>query len=491
MTGCPKTLILYKFSFLFIAKQCPELDSVSHGKIVMEFDDYDVMYRARVVCDRGHVTWGHSHVSCDDGTWSDTAATCRPLSCGHPAPLEFASVVLTNGTTLWRDEAVYKCNPGYLMVVNDSSAQPDSVSVCSDDGEWSRNTNIKCVDASQLDGYLSGPARISINIIYCLLALLIVMSAPLLVFYCCGNKCGANRNKTSSQLQMSITPNSKDDEDSMSQKTNQDSGLSTGSSILPSPKVGIYSVSSGMVLQPATVSPNTLRSFSATANSFKPFSYTAQPVSMPVWQGKERNVTRSSLPFHFESPMMSSDFHDVSKQEPVIDEAGYASLILKQNPIYEPVRESTVSGRSEDVDDDVEEVSVANTYDDVPRTSDTEHNYANIEYPDPVTIMARDSSASYPDLLQMVTKTPPSAPEPPGHLRHSGGLSEPEVDNLYAKVDLTRKRSRPNSSESGDTVVNNTKNNLDSYTKTLIEKFNLFLEQGGHTQSPVVSKQTS
>ena len=448
----------------------------------MEFDDYDVMYRARVVCDRGHVTWGHSHVSCDGGTWSDTAATCRPLSCGHPSPLEHATVVLRNGTTLWRDEAVYKCSPGYLMVVNDSSAQPDSVSVCSDDGEWSRSSDIKCVDASQLDGYLSGPARISINIIYCLLALLIIMSAPLLVFYCCGKKCCVNTK--SSQHQVSITPNNKDDEDSMSEKTTHDSGLSTGSSMLPSPKVGIYSVSSGMVLQPATVSPNTLRSLSATAaNSFKPFSYTAQPVSMPVWQGKERNVNRSSLPFHFESPIMSSEFHDLPKQEPIIDEAGYASLILKQNPIYEPVRESTASCCSTGGD----EISVANTYDDVPRTGD-EHNYANIEYPDPVTIV-RDSSSSYPDLLQMVTKTAPSALE--SGLRLSGSGSEPEVDNLYAKVDLTRKRSRPNSSESDDTVVNNTKNNLDSYTKTLIEKFNLFLEQGGHTQSPVVSKQKS
>ena len=33
---------------------------------------------------------------------------------------------------------------------------------------------------------------------------------------------------------------------------------------------GLYSVSSGLVIQPATISPSTLRS----SNTFKPFSYT-------------------------------------------------------------------------------------------------------------------------------------------------------------------------------------------------------------------------
>ena len=337
------------------------------------------------------------------------------------------------------------------------SAQKSSVSVCSDSGDWSKPGHIKCVDASQLGGggYLSDSARISINIIYCLLALLIIMSVPLLLFYCCGRKCKKQtRNKSSSSQQP--------EDDQMSLKTvNYDSGVSSGSSLAltSSPKVGIYSVSSGKVIQPATVSPNTLRSLSSvSANTFKPFSYTAQPPqpsSLPFnnWPRKERNVTRSSLQIQFDSPCTTLT-HDTNepKQEPIIDEAGYASLIIKHDPVYEPVQ---------DLNESKEDSSVIsnNLYDDVPAGRD--HNYANLTYP--VTV---ESSASFPDLLQMVTTTKSNDQERD---------SSDSVDNLYAKVDLSRKRSRPNSCESGDVSV--TKRSLDSYTKTLIEKFNLFLEQ--------------
>ena len=342
------------------------------------------------------------------------------------------------------------------------SAQKNSVSVCSDSGDWSQPGHIKCVDASQLGGagYLSDSARISINIIYCLLALLIVISLPLLLFYCCGKKC---KKQAESKPSSSQPP----EDDQMSMKNvSYDSGVSSGSSLAlaSSPKVGIYSVSSGKVIQPATVSPNTLRSLSSvSANTFKPFSYTAQPTSLPFnnWQRKERNVTRSSLQFQFDSPCstLTQDINE-QRQEPVIDEAGYASLIIKQSPVYEPVRDQ------DEQKDESSEIS-NNLYDDVPSSRD--HNYANLTYPSRET---RESSASFPDLLQMVTATKNN---------DQVGDSSESVDNLYAKVDLTRKRSRPNSCESGDTVVTATKNNLDSYTKTLIEKFNLFLEQGNHS----------
>ena len=325
------------------------------------------------------------------------------------------------------------------------------------------------MDASQLGGYLSGTARISINIIYCLLALLIIMSVPLLVYYCCGKNCQLKKKKKKKAAAM-ITGIKDDGEDG----SGHDSGVSSTSSSLPSPKVGVYSVSSGKILAPATVSPNTLRSLSTLSNSFKPFSYT-QPNSLPHndnnWPKKERNTTRTSLQFHFDSPMMG-DSCSTSRSEPHIDEAGYASLIIKQeDPVYEPVRES------------LEDVTMTpggimgNMYDDVPsnRSSSSvtlgEHNYVNLSYEElelPGPVMT--DSASYPDLVQMVqVQTKKSETD----LRRASDGSSSHLDNLYAKVDLTRKRSRPNSSVSEETVVQNTKKN--SYTKQLIEKFNQFL----------------
>ena len=363
----------------------------------------------------------------------------------------------------------------YFHFVSIFSAQQHALSVCSEEGVWLQNFDIKCVDASQLGGYLSGTARISINIIYCLLALLIIMSVPLLVYYCCGRNCHLKRKKKEKAATMMITGTKDDKEDD----AGHDSGVSSGGSSLPSPKVGIYSVSSGKILAPATVSPNTLRSLSTSSNTFKPFSYTSQPNSLPYsnWPKKERNATRTSLQFHFDSPMMEDVHCSTPRSEPVIDEAGYASLIIKtEDPVYEPVRET---------EDDVTMApggNMDNMYDDVPsaRSSSVtlgEHNYANLSYEEPgettVTTVTSEPgpSASYPDLVQMVqTKQPGGQSE--SELRSSSGVS---LDNLYAKVDLTRKRSRPNSSDSEETVVQNTRNGLDSYTKQLIEKFNQFL----------------
>merc|ERR1719430_2726810 len=85
------------------------------------------------------------------------------------------------------------------------------------------------------------------------------------------------------------------------------------------------------------------------------------------------------------------------------------------------------------------------------------------------------SSGSYPDLLEMVTRS--SSPSPR------------EQMGVYAKVDLSRKRSRPNSDAStiesnGSTPGGNgaeKKDTLDSYTRTLIDRFNSFLETEGHS----------
>ena len=118
-------MVKYYYLFRIIsAKRCPALAPVSHGRILLEFDDLEVSYRARLECDRGYVAWGHSSLAClTSGLWSSEPglSSCRPLSCGAPPPLANAGVLLRNGSTLWRDEAVYTCDPGYLLVVNDST----------------------------------------------------------------------------------------------------------------------------------------------------------------------------------------------------------------------------------------------------------------------------------------------------------------------------------------------------------------------------------
>ena len=129
----------------------------------------------KVECDRGFVTWGHSKVACNEGRWSGPPAECRPLSCGPPPTLDNANVKLTSGSTLWKDEAVYQCGDGFIMVVDNASgtlksnykyrlnsplfsAQEYTKTICEDDGYWSAISDVKCVNATQLTGagYLSG-----------------------------------------------------------------------------------------------------------------------------------------------------------------------------------------------------------------------------------------------------------------------------------------------------------------------------------------------
>ena len=444
-----------------IALSCPDLSPVTNGSLQLEFDVYDVMYVARVVCDLGFITWGQSTVSCVEGEWSSSPASCRPLSCGLPPRIDKARARLENGTTLWNDEAVYGCDPGYLMVVNDSSARDYARVTCSLQGEWISTSNIKCVDATQLDGFLSDSARVSINIIYSLLALLIIFSLPLLIFFCC-NRRKRNKKRKSSSCPGGALRESKVEEERSEGTGGEDSGVGSDTS---SPRVGVYSVSSGMILQPATVSPNTLRSLSS-GSTFKPFSSTSQPTSLHhTWQTAERRITKSSLPFQFESPILTvPSVRSSLMEEPVIDEAGYASLLSKQDPVYEPLREAR-----QEVEEEEEEERCEHTYDDVPNR---EHEYANMMfYNEKQKNGDSTTNSSFPDLLEMVTKTPSPQVE--------SKLSSQDP-HLYAKVDMSRKRSRPSSTESQETVISASN---DSYTKTLIEKFNQFLEQNGQQVS--------
>jgi len=190
---------------------------------------------------------------------------------------------------------------------------------------------------------------------------------------------------------------------------------------------------------------------------------------------------------------------------PTIDEAGYASLVSlrkeeTKDPIYEPISERRplpVVGNKIQQQQEEENLG-GNTYDCVPPMApNIDHLYANTqmmeeeerkskkEKVNPTTTLLRkekvlvrsSASGSYPDLLEMVTRSnSPSAREQAG---------------MYAKVDLSRKRSRPNSDAStiesnGSSTTTATtppggNGGLDSYTRTLIDRFNSFLETEGHS----------
>jgi len=475
--------------------RCPVIDPIANGKIVIENDKNDLPAKAKIQCALGFVIWGQANLNCENGMWSSDLPSCNPLTCGSAPRVAHSSARLQNGSTLWKDMAVYNCDPGFLMVVNASSdpvAQDYASITCEKDGEWSSQAPFTCVNATHLGGTWFGSAHLSINIIYCLLALLIALSIPLIFLHCCGKRVCKRRHK-SDPLQNIIWCQSNDRASSSAYDdlTTGDSGSmirgqeidsnsciqGTSQGARPSPRIGIYSVSTGVVIQPATVSPNTLRSLCSTSNTFKPFSYTTEPNSMPYsnWQKNDkRQLPRSSLPFQFDSPMLTVK-ETPAKEEPLIDECGYASLILKKDPLYEPIKELKEPP-----------LITHHTYDDVPRTSSI-HEYANMAMlkgleKDPCCNSEQGSTASFPDLLEMVTKS--KTPSPLVNTKPGTYQPEPadntDLSRLYANVDLSRKRSRPNSDASAETVVANTKENLDSYTKTLIDRFNSFLEAEGH-----------
>ena len=63
-----------------------------------------------------------------------------------------------------------------------------AAAVCLSSGSWGPTHHLTCVDASQLgQGWLES-ASLSINIIYILLALLTVLTVPLLLLHCCGRR---------------------------------------------------------------------------------------------------------------------------------------------------------------------------------------------------------------------------------------------------------------------------------------------------------------
>ena len=180
--------------------------------------------------------------------------------------------------------------------------------MCLSSGSWGPTHHLACVDASQLGKGWMESASLSINIIYILLALLTVLTVPLLLLHCCGRRlCSScprwlSISRILSSNHFTREPKKQPEEAIWSPGGDPGSPPSP-SSPLPSSNPsgsGLYSVSSGLVIQPATVwyiqyllfssndnhgnfqiSPSTLRSLSSSSNTFKPFSYTAQPHSVP------------------------------------------------------------------------------------------------------------------------------------------------------------------------------------------------------------------
>ena len=360
--------------------------------------------------------------------------------------------------------------------------------MCSETGDWDYKMNFTCVDAGQLTTAWGGSASLSINIIYCLLALLIALMVPLTLIHCWGKKC--RHKKTTKMDENDTAPpgfNGNDFQNNTILYPDElDSRNFTGLGN-PSPKIGVYNVKSGSVIHPATVNPNVLRSYSS-ASSFKPIQVNPpQPFSLPSWnhstptlEAAERARVNASRPICINldnsadgAGLSANEDGDLS-DKPDVDDSGYATLILKEEPYYEVPpshRDSAVIAHHYNLYDPVtERLEVPNL---VPPLESEElyangdvvyqHNISNealqqqsgfseqtglyttqpssftnqtISYSglNPAHIQYQDTSSSYPDLLQMVGQSGPSTPEIVKTRNQVETRNQQDIGQLYAKV---------------------------------------------------------
>lgn len=167
------------------APPCPAPPRVEGAQVEM------VGRRALYTCATGTVLWGAA-LTCTEGRWRGAPPTCSPLSCGPPPAVAHATHSSSNSSFLVGEEVVYTCSLGFLMVVNSSTspvAREQAVAGCGEEGEWSDTAHLSCVDASHLGSSTwIATASLSINIIYILLALLTLLTLPLLLLHCCGHR---------------------------------------------------------------------------------------------------------------------------------------------------------------------------------------------------------------------------------------------------------------------------------------------------------------
>ena len=278
-------------------------------------------------------------------------------------------------------------------------------------------TQFTCIDAGQIPETWGGSATLSINIIYSLLALLIALMIPLTLIHCWGRRvCRRRASKPNNNL-LHVP---------VLAETRVPSSLSNSSILDPShtildqsPTIGVYNVTSGAVIHPATVKPSTLRSFSASHNSFKSFHLPpVQPLSLHSWSSEPPPSTH----LHVQSLPVGFNPHPrVKTLEPKIDESGYATLIIKPDPSREPFYEQVPP-------DHITEQQAM--YDDVPRRYSV-HEYMNssVALGGEEQVMGSEQD-SFPDLLQMVTKS--KTPSPVVKARTPSDNTD--VAQLYAKV---------------------------------------------------------
>ncbi len=106
---------------------CGSLSNPTHGAVSAASTTYGAM--ATYTCSSGYTVSGASMRTCQaSGTWSGTAPTCAPVSCGAlTAPAN--GTVSTTGTT-YGGTATYACNMGYVV----SGA---AMRTCQASGTWS------------------------------------------------------------------------------------------------------------------------------------------------------------------------------------------------------------------------------------------------------------------------------------------------------------------------------------------------------------------
>lgn len=65
--------------------------------------------------------------------------------------------------------------------------------MCTDEGRWSPPPNFACINAGDLTTSWAGSASLSINLIYCLVALLVTLLVPLALVHCWGRRLCADK----------------------------------------------------------------------------------------------------------------------------------------------------------------------------------------------------------------------------------------------------------------------------------------------------------
>lgn len=118
--------------------ECPDPVSPKSGYI--EVSNFKGRYQfgsvATYRCNPGFILWGNASRHCGVvGSWEGSSPSCNPISCGNPPAVVNGLVELINGSTSWQAVASYQCLPPFSNYGNENTTI--LYSSCLSDGTWS------------------------------------------------------------------------------------------------------------------------------------------------------------------------------------------------------------------------------------------------------------------------------------------------------------------------------------------------------------------